>query len=354
MGVAARCTIRHQARLQPAVQVHWLATIELTHHPAMPQRPQLTLDPDLFENHDDESDKLLTTFRQDGLSIGQDYLRLEGATFARGQRLLDCLETNELIGRGAFSKVYKGTWTNSPALAQEDHPVPASTTVAVKMFPIDSAARRNEMLIKELRTLVEIQRSLRASTQCLIQLHGAFLQNDCVAMVLEYMDRGSLDDWLKDRTMNLPPDAMASLAFQTLNGLSALHAVKILHRDLKPANILLDSIHGAVKLADFGLVSNASSASSLNMTVLGTSKFMSPERLRGRAYGRSSDMWSFGLCLLQCLTLEPPWVGVHSLVELLITVEETLPDDMTAGYTIEPGLLEMIHVCLQKDACTFS
>ena len=48
-----------------------------------------------------------TTFRADGVSIGRDYLRLEGTTVTRGELLPDTLTLQEIIGRGAFSVVQR-------------------------------------------------------------------------------------------------------------------------------------------------------------------------------------------------------------------------------------------------------
>ncbi len=70
----------------------------------------------------------------------------------------------------------------------------------------------------------------------------------------------------------------------------------MLHRDIKPCNVLLNSF-GDVKLADFGLVS-AMDKSDHSSTFVGTSQFMSPERIRGEPYNKSSDIWSLGLTIL--------------------------------------------------------
>ncbi|GKZ00114.1 hypothetical protein MPSEU_000965500 [Mayamaea pseudoterrestris] len=304
------------------------------------QRPRLTLDAELFEQPDHELDELVTTFRQNNISIGPDYLRFDGATISRNQLLPDCVELHELLGKGAFSKVHRATWKQTASDSSN-----IDVIVAVKTFSIDMASH-SDMLVKELKALVSLQQSLQQTSPSLIQLHGAFLQHEQVAMIVEYMDGGSLEDYISGRTSSVPHDMIAGVAFQTLDGLSALHAHKILHRDLKPANILLDASKGVVKLADFGLASDVSS-SCLNTTLLGTSKFMAPERLRGRAYGRSSDLWSFGLCLVQCLTLEAPWEDCRSLVELLVTVEETSTKSIIPA-NAESGLAEMLSACLQQ------
>lgn len=303
--------------------------------------PGLTLDSELFAEIDNESDELLTTFRQDGVSIGQDYLRLEGTTISRGELLPDCLHLHEQIGKGAFSTVYRATWVNRCDASQSE----TTVQVAVKKFSVQCSTRK-DMLVKEIKSLITMQQSLRNTHHSLVQLHGAFLQHSTVAVVLQYMDMGSLEDYLTTRKERLAYDMIASLAYQILEGLNILHDHKILHRDLKPANVLLDT-SGVIKLCDFGLASDAAS-SCLNSTVLGTSKFMAPERLRGISYGRSSDLWSFGLCLLQCLTLESPWQDCNSLVDLLITVEESKPDDIIPVDT-QDGLVEILRSCLQHD-----
>jgi serine/threonine protein kinase len=75
---------------------------------------------------------------------------------------------------------------------------------------------------------------------------------------------------------------------------------------------------------------------------------MSPERLRARPYDRASDIWSFGLVLLEIWTGEMPWRDCDSIVSLVMTVEETptidlIPHNMD-NINIEDGVLG----CLQQ------
>ena len=197
-----------------------------------------------------------STYRSDGFSIGRDYFRLEGRTVCRGELKASSLVIDSLIGKGAFSKVYKGRLLN-----KDDE----TELVAVKQFCLlDSSHQRCDMLLKELRTLCRID------CECLVRFRGAFLQKDSITMILEHMDRGSLEQLLSFKNEPLSEGLIAAIAFQMLWGLSYLHFENIIHRDIKPGNVLIHT-DGSVKLCDFGLVSLGDK--SLQTTVAGTARY---------------------------------------------------------------------------------
>ncbi len=82
------------------------------------------------------------------------------------------------------------------------------------------------------------------------------------------------------------------------------HGQSVLHRDIKPSNLLLDT-HGIVWVADFGLA-KAEDSDDLTNTgdLVGTLRFMAPERFEGRCDVRS-EVYSIGLTLYEALTLRP-------------------------------------------------
>lgn len=272
-----------------------------------------------------------TTYRKENLSIGPNYLRIEGRTVSRGQLGPGKLDFEDVIGKGNFSTVLSAQW-----LKNDNEMV----RVAVKELCLtQTSKKRRAMLMQELQTLYMFQ------SEFLIKLHGAFLQEDTIYMVLEMMDRGSLFDYLQRINGTRMSDSfMASMAYQVLSGLSHLHSNHMIHRDIKPANILLNS-SGNVKLCDFGMA--ALNENSMHTTMVGTTKYLAPERLRALPYGRSSDMWSFGLVLWQCITGEEPWSDVHSLVDLVVTVEETAVKDLIPS-CMNSGLEEILVGCLQR------
>ena len=202
---------------------------------------------------------------------------------------------------------------------------------------LDLSQQRRDMLTKELRALCNID------CECLVRFQGAFLEQDAITMVLEYMDKGSLEQLLATRKERLSERFIASVTYQMLWGVSYLHHERKMHRDIKPGNVLIHS-SGAVKLCDFGLASL--SDKSLQTTVVGTTRYMAPERLRAKPYGCSSDVWSLGLVILECFTRESPWKESNSIVSLVITVEETSIEELIPK-SVSSQIREVLLGCLQ-------
>merc|ERR1712195_118472 len=164
--------------------------------------------------------------------------------------------------------------------------------MALKIINMDDANKRKQ-LVTELRTLVG------ASCKQFVNMLDAFFHDGTVYIALEYMDGGSIDNIQKKIGVRMPEASLAFMLREMLVGLSVLHEErKQIHRDIKPGNLLFNS-QGDVKLGDFG-ISKTLEASLLGggkqqaSTYVGTSLYMSPERLQGQNYSYTSDIFVCG------------------------------------------------------------
>ncbi|KAA0055803.1 mitogen-activated protein kinase kinase 2-like [Cucumis melo var. makuwa] len=172
---------------------------------------------------------------------------------------------------------------------------------------------------------------INQSAQCpyIVVCYQSFYDNGSIYIILEYMDGGSLADFLK-KVKKIQEPYLAALCKQVLKGLSYLHHERhIIHRDLKPSNLLINH-RGEVKITDFGVSAIMENTYQEANTFVGTYNYMSPERIVGEGYDNKSDIWSLGLILLECATgkfpYSPPgqdegWVNFYELMEAIVEGE---------------------------------
>ncbi|KAL0731686.1 hypothetical protein Bca4012_027780 [Brassica carinata] len=208
------------------------------------------------------------------------------------------------IGEGGYGPVYK---------ALLDY-----TFVAIKIMK--SGITQG---LKQFQQEVEVLSSMRHPN--MVILLGACPENGC--LVYEYMENGTLEDRLfcRDNTPPLSWRERFRIAAEIATGLLFLHSAKpepIVHRDLKPANILLDR-HFTSKISDVGLARlvppcGANSSSNYHITsAAGTFCYIDPEYQQTGMLGVKSDLYSFGVVLLQIITARPA-MGLGYRVEMAI------------------------------------
>jgi serine/threonine protein kinase len=152
-------------------------------------------------------------------------------------------------------------------------------------------------------------------------------------LVTEYVDGGTLKDWVKDKRRT--PKEVAELLTGVADGLAAAHQAGILHRDIKPMNILV-ARNGYAKLADFGLAklaengaidlaANSPEGPTRPGLILGTIAYMSPEQASGQPLDSRSDIFSFAVVLYEMLSGERPFGGRTDLEVLKTIIYGELP-----------------------------
>lgn len=187
------------------------------------------------------------------------------------------------IGSGGFGTVYKGT-------------LPDQTVVAVKKMT--SLGVRGK---KEFYTEITIIGNIHHIN--LVRLKGFCAQGRQRFLVLEFMNRGSLDRALFCNSGQvLDWRERFEIALGTARGLAYLHNgcdQRIIHCDVKPENILLHD-HSRVKISDFGLSKLLSpEESSLFTTMRGTRGYLAPEWLTSSSISDKADVYSYGMVLLE-------------------------------------------------------
>ncbi|TYI71782.1 hypothetical protein E1A91_D07G013800v1 [Gossypium mustelinum] len=218
---------------------------------------------------------------------------------------------------------------------------------ALKVIQMNIEESARKQIAKELK--------INQFSQCpyVVVCYKSFFNNGAISIILEYMDGGSLADFLK-KVKSIPEPYLAAICKQVLKGLIYLHHEKhIIHRDLKPSNLLINH-RGEVKITDFGVSAIMTSTSGLASTFVGTYNYMSPERIIGGNYGNKSDIWSLGLVLLECATGEfpysPPdqaegWTNFYELMEQIVQQ----PPPSAPSNNFSPEFCSFISACVRKD-----
>ncbi|XP_054818570.1 senescence-induced receptor-like serine/threonine-protein kinase isoform X3 [Prosopis cineraria] len=202
--------------------------------------------------------------------------------------ITDNLKT--LIGEGGFGKVYLGTLEDG-------------SQVAVKLLSPSSKQGYKEFQSEAQLLAVIHHRNL-------VSLVGYCYENNIKALIYEYVDNGDLRQLLEKNSNVLKWNQRLQVAIDTAKGLEYLHTgchTPIIHRDLKPSNILLNKFMVA-KIADFGLSRAFTNEgdSYLSTQPAGTLGYIDPEFQRSGQLNKESDIYSFGMILLQLITGRPP------------------------------------------------
>ncbi|CAM0152219.1 unnamed protein product [Urochloa decumbens] len=199
---------------------------------------------------------------------------------------------DELLGKGAMKSVYRGF--------DEERGVEVAWNQASLCDVL-----RTPGAVERMYSEVQLLGTLRHDS--LIGFHASWvdLPRRSFNFITELFSSGTLRSY-RLRYPRVSLRAVRSWARQILRGLAYLHAHHVIHRDLKCDNIFVNGHQGQVKIGDLGLAAVLREAGQAAHSVIGTPEFMAPE-MYDEEYDERVDVYSFGMCMLEMLTVEYPY-----------------------------------------------
>lgn len=224
------------------------------------------------------------------MNVGNEQRRADFAGVdASGIDIRDRFEFKDLLGTGAFSKVF---------LAESKFE--RGNFVAIKCIDKKALKGKEESLENEIRVLKKLKHNN------IVQLFDTYDEKNFVYLVMELVTGGELFDRIVAKGSYTEKDA-SYLIKQVLQAVAFMHNNGVVHRDLKPENLLYynQDDDSKIMISDFGL--SKSEDSGIMATACGTPGYVAPEVLQQKPYGKAVDVWSIGVIAYILLCGYPPF-----------------------------------------------
>ncbi|CAL1401148.1 unnamed protein product [Linum trigynum] len=302
----------------------------------MDAKEQTELDREVLEREEDETGRGSDGKQYSCVAESNDIRRSSSRKVDNGSSSkVDCeikwedLQLAEEVGQGAFAVVYRAIWNESD--------------VAVKVY---FASDYREETLHEYTKEIEMLKRLRHPNVLLFM--GAVYLPQRLALVTEFLPRGSLFKTLHRNNQTLDIKRRLKMALDVAKGMNYLHHRNppIVHGDLKSSNLLVDK-NWNVKVGDFGL-SRWKHATFLSAkSGIGTPQWMAPEVLRNDPSNEKSDVYSFGVILWELMTVSIPWDRLNSLQ--VVGVVGFMDRRLELPEGLDPRIATIIQDCWKSD-----
>jgi fyn-related kinase len=254
--------------------------------------------PEMVRHYQEDADGLCTRLGQPVRL--EDKPQTSGLAKDQWEIPRDSIKLRKKLGQGQFGDVWQGMWNGT-------------TEVAVKTL------KPGTMAVSDFMDEATIMKKLRHPK--LIQLYAVCTETEPIYIVTELMKNGSLLDYLhlKGQLLKLPQ--LVDMAAQVAAGMAYLESQHFIHRDLAARNVLVGE-NNICKVADFGLARVIET--DLYTAREGAKfpiKWTAPEAAMMNKFSIKSDVWSFGILLIEIVTYgRIPYPGMSNS-EVLTQVE---------------------------------
>ena len=233
----------------------------------------------------------------------------------------------KIIGKGSFSKIYKGV------------NIISKREVAIKEITLEVLNKNKKMIQTESKIMLTLNHPN------IVRLHDTIIDHNTnnIYLVMDYYKRGDFSKFLKKRPLK---EKYAIKYLKNIaNGLKYLIDQNIVHRDLKPQNLLMTDT-GELKITDFGFA-RYFQEDIMIQTICGSPLYMAPEIIKNEKYDFRSDLWSVGIILYEMVVGKTPF-NCKNIYELVRCIEnKNIVIDNK--YNLSINCKNLIHGLLKKN-----
>ena len=251
-------------------------------------------------------------------------MRIEEGTLVDGR-----YRVRSLIGSGGMADVW---------LADD---LELSRKVALKVLHAQFA--RDPQFVERFRREAEAAAKLQQVNIVSIYDRGQVDGTYYIAMA--YLDGRTLRELINT---GLTVDQSVSIVRQILEAAGFAHRHGVIHRDLKPTNVIVDD-SGLATVTDFGIARAGQDEITETGLVMGTANYLSPEQAQAEPVGPSSDVYSVGVILYECLTGRTPFRGDTAVAVALKQMSELPEAPSIFNPAVSPALERVVMTALMRD-----
>ncbi|RHZ85296.1 hypothetical protein Glove_67g51 [Diversispora epigaea] len=247
----------------------------------------------------------------------------------------DRLENVTYLAKGGFGTVYKANWLDGFIKSSNEVVWYRNGRQDVCLKSLHNLTNKNDFL-------QEVKYQLKFRGKNSIAIYGITknpTENEYM-MVMKYAKYGSLRKLLNDRFKRLSWQSKSSILLSIVRGIKYIHEMGLMHKDFHPGNIVNRYLTSS-NITDFGLCKPVTENDPEK--IYGVIPYMAPETLSRGEYTQASDIYSFGMVMLEVLTSYPPYYNIPHNESLIMDICKGLKPEIK--YEIPKFLNEIMEKC---------